>query len=214
MRQALAIASLLLFAACSVAGEPDKGDASTPDLEKARADYRDSLERARSTVLRAIAAVSDRIQSNKSLNAEQKLAQIRELRDEEKAFTEDGILPQSFRFKTAVAEYRRIAKQAKIKMVKAYETAINSCVKAKEIEKASALLAEKKALQDEIPDGLLGKWDVTLTGSNYRTEWTFNADGTVLSTQGGSKTGTWTFEKDKKRFFGQLRAKALSGPYG
>jgi hypothetical protein len=39
------------------------------------------------------------------------------------------------------------------------------------------------------PKDLLGKWGVRV-GPTFRTEWTFEADGTVTSTNGEAK-GTW-----------------------
>jgi hypothetical protein len=199
-----------------VCADGPKDEKIKDELGKAKLAFEQSKSDAKKLLIAAFEKAEEAVQSNKGLSGEQKLTQIQQLRDEKKTFQEDGKLPTAARLKSAVEAHQQAMNTASKKLEKAFDLAIEGYVKLDDLDAAKAILSEKKAVSDAkpaivkkpdpptkkpdspVPANLLGRWDVRLEGTEFKTVWTFDGDGTVKSSEGDITTGKWKVEKDKK----------------
>ncbi|HTI49789.1 MAG TPA: hypothetical protein VL475_02515, partial [Planctomycetaceae bacterium] len=111
---------------------------------------------------------------------------------ESKLFKEFGLLPGR-----APPALKDSPSRAATALIKAYKAASDEYIREKNDDEAAGIEQEVKQFHKRLnventPRELLGKWKVRV-GPNFRTEWTFAADGTVTSTAGESQ-GVWRID--------------------
>ena len=135
------LSSSVLFGVVLVAGA---ADAPAP-LTKARKDYQDSVEKARTTLLDAFASAIKTSTSSGDLDA------VKALKSEKEAFEAGGTLPTGAHVKAAARNYRLSMRQAGLVFERAADQVIKDLTKAGKLTEAQATQAELKEFRMRSP---------------------------------------------------------------
>ena len=191
----------LSFAAFTVPAQDSPGD----QLREAKKAYDKLIDDAKTSLLDNFEKAVKTAQDQASQAPERAIADVQKLNDEKKAFQDDGTLPRSARMKSAVQEFNRAVEVADKALEREYDKAMAAYTRAGQPDQATSVLTEKKKFLEELEEkrfsrhleNLYGTWRVRM-GPTYRTQWVFDPDGTVTSSDGAPK-GSWRYEKEKKR---------------
>jgi hypothetical protein len=192
---------LTLTLLTAVADDPSPGD-----LEAAKKSYEKASADARSALTKGFENAESAIRNRTGITGEKKLAALKELADEKASFADIGKLPDSGEMRTYVTEFKEAAGRAETELLREYDKHIGALSKNGELEKASALLAEKKAFAQEAFirrnkaefSALLGRWSIKTPPTDYEAVWTFTPDGYVNSTAGDSLKATWKYDRARR----------------
>ncbi len=134
----LALATLMLLAAMSMAQDPEA------NLAKAKKTYQEARDKARKNLLDAFASASKTATANGSLDT------VKAIQAELDAFENENRLPTSARMKAAVANYQLNMKQAGAALEFTYEQAIKDLTKAGMLAQAEAVQSELKEFRSKV----------------------------------------------------------------
>lgn len=150
------LARMIVLAAIVWVGQPGvvraDGDSSTnlviensPELVKARDDYKKLINAARDRLLEAFADEEDTLTSSSKFKPEEKLKRLDQLEKERQEFEESGQLPKSVSLKKAVESYKKQTQQARDNCSKVFDSQANKLLRT-DREGAADILAAKKEL--------------------------------------------------------------------
>jgi hypothetical protein len=118
------------------------------ELDKAKAEYRGVVDKARDEVLKAFTAEEKKLLDGR-LSIAEKVRQTEQLQAERKAFEADGKVPTSAALKSAAGRYDTAVSQARQTCEKAFDAAAERYLPI-DLAKAKAVLAEKTTYFDGV----------------------------------------------------------------
>jgi hypothetical protein len=182
-------------------------DDAQPDLDKAKKTYEKAVADARAALIKGFETAETSVRNRSGLAAEKKVTLLKDIASEKESFVDGGKLPDLGETISYATEYKDSMGRADRALMREYDKLIESHSKKGEMDKATSLLAEKKAFElDSVIrqnraeySSLLGRWSVEIPQVPFKAEWTISADGTVNSTDGNGVKGKWKHDKDRRR---------------
>jgi hypothetical protein len=181
-------------------------DVIPADSDRAIKIYEKAITEARSALLKGFENADMAIRNRTTVSGEKKLTLLKDLAVEKDLFVESGQYPESAEMRPYLADYKDTIGRAERALQRELDDVINALTKNREVDKASTLLAQKKAFATEAEirknkgefGALLGRWAIEVPQVPFKAEWTISPDGNITATEGASLKGTWKADKDKR----------------
>src|SRR5262245_27612425 len=122
-------------------------DDAQPDLDKAKKTYEKAVADARAALLKGFENTESSVRNRSGLAAEKKVTLLKDIASEKESFVDSGKLPDLGEMKSYATEYKDSIGRADRALMREYDKLIDSHSKKGELDKATALLAEKKAFE-------------------------------------------------------------------
>jgi hypothetical protein len=199
------IASLILLSPLALSSVR-ADDVVPPDTDRAIKVYEKAIAEARSALLKGFENADTAIRSRTGVSGEKKLTLLKDLAVEKDLFVESGRFPESAEMRPYLADYKDATGRAERTLQRELDDVIDVLTKNREVDKASALVAQKKAFAMEAEirknkgefGAMLGRWAIEVPQAQFKAEWTISPDGNVTATEGDSLKGTWKADKEKR----------------